>query len=300
MNEVATTQQGGALALTDDRLMEVLESSVFPGAKRESIAMVISYCRAAGLDPLQKPVHIVPMSVKVAGEQNKYEWRDVIMPGINLYRVQAAETGEFVGQTEPEFGPMKNLHVGNGVIFKPNEVPFEYPEWCKITVYRQVGGQVAAFTAVEFWDENYATKARDSILPNAMWQKRPRGQLAKCTEAQALRKAFPERTSAPTADELEGKVLNADMVDSNVIEGTSVDKTPQSKSAKKEPDKKEPDKKPAPKEGDLLGERKWIENKVREKGLVLEDVLATVGLTMLADLTSEKFNEIKTNLSRAE
>jgi hypothetical protein len=28
--------------------------------------------------------------------------------------------------------------------------------------------------------------------PNAMWRKRFHGQLAKCTEAQALRKAFPE------------------------------------------------------------------------------------------------------------
>ncbi|MFM7010971.1 MAG: recombinase RecT, partial [Betaproteobacteria bacterium] len=47
-----------------------------------------------------------------------------------------------------------------------------------------------------------------SVAPNAMWQKRPYAQLAKCAEAQALRKAFPEFGSAATADEMEGKEID--------------------------------------------------------------------------------------------
>jgi hypothetical protein len=68
-------------------------------------------------------------------------------------------------------------------------------------------GQVAEFSATERWKENYAVRGgKDkSIAPNAMWAKRPYGQLAKCAEAQALRKAFPEFGSQPTADEMEGK-----------------------------------------------------------------------------------------------
>ena len=47
-----------------------------------------------------------------------------------------------------------------------------------------------------------------------MWKKRPRGQLSKCCEAQALRKAFPEMIgNAPTADEMEGKHYEAAEID---------------------------------------------------------------------------------------
>jgi len=64
-------------------------------------------------------------------------------------------------------------------------------------------GDVAEFTAKEFWLENYAIKGgkEKSIAPNAMWTKRPYGQIAKCAEAQALRRAFPELGSQPTSDE---------------------------------------------------------------------------------------------------
>ena len=212
MNDITASlpRQGGrsaqnALALSEDDLIDVLQSSVYPGAKLSSIKMVLSYCRAAGKDPLKKPVHIVPMLVatgkKGSNGYDEKEWRDVIMPGINDYRTDASRTGQHAGTSEPEFGPDVTSDLGG--------VEVTYPQWCRVTVKRMLpSGAIVEFSAVERWIENYATAKRDSAAPNAMWKRRPYAQLAKCAEAQALRKAFPEVGNQPTADEMEGKELD--------------------------------------------------------------------------------------------
>lgn len=165
--------------------------------------MVIDYCTQSQLDPMQKPVHIVPMNVKNP-QTNGYEWRDVIMPGIGLYRIQADRAGNYAGMTEPEFGPEKTQEFTR----KDNsKITATFPEWCKITVKKLIGERLVDFTAKEYWLENYATDSGKSDAPNAMWLKRPRGQLAKCTEAQALRKGWPELGAQPTAEEMEGKAF---------------------------------------------------------------------------------------------
>lgn len=232
---IAVTQQPlpPALMMDEAELMEVLETSLYRGAKRSSIKMVIGYCRAQRLDPLQKPVHIVPVNTKVPantqGGRDRWEWVDTVWPGINLYRTNASRSNRHAGTTEPEYGPTitrtfiiapKTDDHGNPK-GEPREVTVSYPEWCRVTVKRILDdGTVAEFPAREFWVENYASVGAYSDAPNAMWTKRPHGQLAKCTEAQALRKAFPESCSAPTAEEMEGKTLDED---GNVVRNTRAD-----------------------------------------------------------------------------
>lgn len=206
MNQMTTRAAAGEL-ITEEQAVAIrtaLKTSLYPGASDASVDLVLAYCKAAGLDPMKKPVHIVPMY-----DSKAREMRDVVMPGIGLYRTDAARTGEFAGMSKPVFGPMVTERVGS------RDVTF--PEWCEVTVYRQLrGGHIAEYTAVEYWIENYAIKGgRDQDQsPNAMWSKRPRGQIAKCAEAQALRKAFPEAVgSQPTAEEMEGK----EIIDSDVV-----------------------------------------------------------------------------------
>jgi phage recombination protein Bet len=196
MNAITKHESGGQLAEAD--LMHVLQSSLYPGASLDSIRMVLGYCKAAGLDPMQKPVHIVPMWDRQAGGM-----RDVIMPGVNLYRIQASRSGQFAGVSEPEFGPDVATTIGGQQI--------TFPEWCRVVVRRQLSsGHIADFTAREYWMENYAVKGgkEKSIAPNAMWTKRPRGQIAKCATAQALRAAFPEIAAQYTHEEMDGKTIN--------------------------------------------------------------------------------------------
>ena len=125
--------------------------------------------------------------------------RDVVMPGIEFYRTKADRTGRYAGQDDAEFGPEIHNDAWN----------VTYPQWCKVTVYKLTDVGRVAYSAKVFWTEAYSTQGKDSSAPNAMWRKRPFGQLEKCAEAAALRKAFPEVGGQPTADEMSGKTLDS-------------------------------------------------------------------------------------------
>lgn len=198
-NELARkTEQFPAFMMQEKELIEVLRSSLYPGAQDASIKLVVAYCKAGNLDPMQKPVHIVPM-----WDSKSNSNRDVIMPGIGLYRTQAVRTNAYAGVSDAEYGPDITETI--------NGVTVTYPEWCKVTVMRLLAnGVMASFSATERWKENYAEKGgkERSKAPNAMWAKRPYGQLAKCAEAQALRKAFPEVGAQPIEEEIQEKEIN--------------------------------------------------------------------------------------------
>lgn len=205
-NIIKSSSSHGELVTAEhaDAIRSALKSSLYPGASDESVDMVLAYCQAGGLDPMTKPVHIVPMWIPEKKEGNRVVrpgcMQDVIMPGIELYRTKAHRTGEYAGQDEAEFGPVVSATLSG--------VSVTFPEWCRVTVYRLAGGQRVPYSAKVYWLESYATAKRDTDAPNAMWKKRPFGQLEKCAEALALRKAFPEAVGAqPTAEEMEGKSL---------------------------------------------------------------------------------------------
>lgn len=197
-----------------EEIWSALKNSLFPGAADESVLMAWDYCAARQLDVMLKPVHLVPMFVRDKNNGDKGALRDVVMPGIGLYRIQADRAGNYAGMSAPSFGPDVTQQFGG--------FDLTFPEWCEITVSKLVGDRVVSFTAREYWLENYATSGKDSIAPNAMWKKRPRGQLVKCAEAQALRKGWPELGAQPTAEEMEGKEIDITSRSSHAVVTTSV------------------------------------------------------------------------------
>jgi phage recombination protein Bet len=186
-----------ALRGIDSATYSALSNSIFPGATPESIAIAFDYCLARKLDPMKKPCHIVPMNVKNSKTGN-YEWRDVIMPGIAEIRITADRTGKYAGQDAPIFGPFVDMVFG--------KLTHTVPDWCSVTVYRWMNGERVPFSHTEYFEEA-ANTTKDGSL-NSMWTKRKRGQLAKCAEAGALRKAFPEESGGMiTAEEEAGEVM---------------------------------------------------------------------------------------------
>ena len=195
----------------DANTWRVLTESIFPGAKTaDGILLAVRYCKARGLDPLKRPVHVVPMWSKTAGREIETVW-----PGIAEVQTTAARTGQWAGMDPPRFGPDRTRtfqgRVKTDKGWDPVEITLTFPEWCEVTVYRLVGGVRCAFTEPVFWEEAYSRSSSRSELPTDMWAKRPRGQLHKCAKAASLRAAFPEEATY-TAEEMAGKVIESDGV----------------------------------------------------------------------------------------
>lgn len=173
---------------------KVLCEAFYPMAEGpESIIMAVSYCKARNLDIMKKPVHIVPVYDKKRGKMV-----DTVWPAIAESRITAMRTQHYAGKDETVFGPEVTEQLGG--------VEVTYPQWASVTVYRFVQGVRCAFTGERVrWKEYYAKAKRDTAAPNDMWRVKAYSQLSKCAEASALRCAFPEEDSGPTAEEMDGQ-----------------------------------------------------------------------------------------------
>lgn len=211
-NEIAVqSSEYAVLNMPQSTAIATLKASLYPGASDESVINVLEYCRAAKLDPMQRPVHIVPMWDAKTGKT-----RDTIMPGVNFH-LTAAERNGCAGIGEPEYGPDVTEVLG--------EERITYPAWCKVKVWRMIdGGLIAEFVGYERFTECVSTNKKGT--PNAMWKKRPYGMLAKCAMSQALRKGFPSVAGAYTAEEMAGKTIGDEFDDCVVNESEAAKPSP--------------------------------------------------------------------------
>lgn len=105
----------------------------------------------------------------------------VIQTGIDGYRLIADRTGLYAGNDDPVFD---------------NE---NKPTKATVSVYKIVGGQRCPFTATARWDQYFPGEAQ-----GMMWKRMPHLMLGKCSEALALRKAFPaELAGLYTTEEMQ-------------------------------------------------------------------------------------------------
>ena len=175
----------------------VLTEVIFPNATSDrSVEMALAYCKVRNLDVFKRPVHIVQVHDDVA-----MRTVDTVWPGISELRTTAMRTGQFAGFDQTEFGPDQEARIGG--------VMLSYPEWARCTVHRVLAHSRVAFVGPKvFWSESYGRDTMDTFSPNSIWRRRPRGQLEKCAEAAALRRAFPEELGSEyAAEEVDGRPL---------------------------------------------------------------------------------------------
>lgn len=173
-----------------------LKSSLYPGASSEAVLMVIDYCHARHLDPMKRPCHIVPVEVKVG---DRYEWREIVMPGIYELRTTAQRTDLYLGHSRPDYGP--TITVGS----------VDAPEWCEMTFYRHhpTSGERIEFPIRTLFREVVAKDRSGKV--NARWSRAPVQMLTKCCEAAGLREAFPDEIGGETtSDEMDGQRITVD------------------------------------------------------------------------------------------
>jgi len=167
---------------------KALVEAVFPAAKTpDSVVLALSYCKARKLDPFKRVVHIVPVWDSGRGAMVETVW-----PGIAEHRVTAFRTKQYGGADAAVFGPTIERKFTGETKKGAVSVTVSFPEWCQVTVYRMIDGQRAPIPGPRVhWLETFSRLGKAEV-PNDMWQKRPFGQIEKCAEAAALRRAFPE------------------------------------------------------------------------------------------------------------
>ncbi len=164
----------------DPQKLELLRDQLAPGAPDTVLELYFERCRLAGADPFARMFYAQQRKVK---EGNDWKTRWTIETTIDGLRSIAETTGEYDGQSEPVYAYGKD-----GAVIS-----------CSVTVWRK--GMAHGVTATAFFAE-FVQVTRDGEL-GPVWKKMPRNQLAKCTEALALRKAFPRQLSGLyTGDEM--------------------------------------------------------------------------------------------------
>lgn len=173
MGTALAVQNGAPIAVIDewtDARKEFIRKAFCGGADDITAATFLQLCERRRLSPEARHVYLVNR----AKRGSPPNW--VIQTGIDGYRLIADRTGSYVGSKDPVF-----VHDPEGRL-----------AIATVTVCKLVTGVVGEFTASARWDE-YAVQSQ-------MWDKMPHTMLAKCAEALALRKAFPEELSGLYTD----------------------------------------------------------------------------------------------------
>lgn len=169
--------------------LSALQQMGVRNANQGDLEVFFHQVQRTGLDPFARQIYMI-----------ERQGKQTIQTGIDGFRLIARRAAEHSRET---FGEPETLWCGiDGIWHDVWLNPKSPPMAAKATVQRGDG----IFTGVATYAE-YAARKRDGSI-NSMWSSKPATMLAKCAEALALRKAFPQDLSGLyTADEMQSDAI---------------------------------------------------------------------------------------------
>lgn len=234
MTEAALADEPVGLLITADQerfnemQVAALRQLGVEDAPQGDLDLFFHVCKRTNLDPFRKQIFMIGRNTKVTNyvpnadgdgqrKVERYVTKYTIQTGIKGYRKHAREIANLMGV----------------------ELSFDGPYWCgEDGAWREVWPETKAPTAAKFvvfrdgvpysavvhyseyvqtidlYEGSGNNRRKTGTQPNSMWDKMPRNQLAKCAEAAAYERAFP--------DDFDGLVLDV-AAQPTIIDGELAD-----------------------------------------------------------------------------